>query len=61
MFDDDDVKKPKAHEIGMALDAMSVEELADRIVLLESEIARIKAMIGSKQKHKNEAASVFKI
>ena len=43
MFDDDEVKKPKGHEIGMILDAMSVEELTDRIALLEGEIARLRA------------------
>ncbi len=61
MFDDDEVKKPKGHEVGMNIDAMSVEELADRITLLEGEIARLKAAIAARQKHKSEAASVFKL
>jgi uncharacterized small protein (DUF1192 family) len=61
MFDDDEVKKPKGHEVGMNNDAMSVEELTDRIALLESEIGRLKAAIAARQKHKSEAASVFKI
>jgi len=60
MFDEDEVKKPRGHEIGMPLDAMSVEELADRIALLEGEIARIRAAIDSKQQHRSAAASVFK-
>ena len=60
MFDDDVPKKPKAHELGMLLDAMSVEELNDRIGLLEAEIARLKAAIELKQKSKSAAASVFK-
>ena len=60
MFDDDEVKKPKGHEVGMNIDAMSVEELTDRINLLESEIARLRAAIASRQKHKADAASVFK-
>ena len=60
MFDDDLPKKPKAHELGMALDAMSVEELKDRIGLLEAEIARLKAAIEHKQQSKSAAASVFK-
>ena len=61
MFDDDDKpKKPKAHDIGMLLDAMSIEELTDRIRLLEDEIARLRAAIESKQKSKSAAASVFK-
>ena len=61
MFDDDEVKKPKGHEIGMLLDAMSVEELADRIALLESEIARLRAAIESKRKSKSAADAFFKI
>lgn len=61
MFDDDDApKKPKAHEVGMPIDAMSVEELTDRIGLLEAEIARLRAAIAFRQKHKSDAASVFK-
>lgn len=61
MFDDDQVKKPKAHEIGMLLDAMSVEELSERIALLEGEIARLKAAIESKQKSKSAADALFKL
>ena len=60
MFDDDLPKKPKAHELGMLLDAMSVDELNDRIGLLEAEIVRLRAAIELKQKSKNAAASVFK-
>ena len=59
MFDDE-VKKPKGHEVGMPIDAMSVEELADRIGLLEAEIARLKAAIAARQKSKSDAASVFR-
>ena len=60
LFEDDEVKKPKAHEVGMVLDAMSVEELSDRIALLEAEIARLKAAVESKKKSRDAAASVFK-
>lgn len=60
MFDDDLPKKPKAHELGMVLDAMSVEELADRIGLLEAEIARLKLAIDGKKKSRDAAAAAFK-
>ena len=60
MFDDDLPKKPKAHEIGMPLDAMSVDELTERIGLLEDEIARLRAAIERKVQHKSAAADVFK-
>jgi uncharacterized small protein (DUF1192 family) len=55
------VKKPKGHEIGMVLDAMSVEELSDRIGLLENEIVRLRAAIDSKRKSKSAADAFFKI
>lgn len=62
MFDENDaVKKPTGHEIGMVLDAMSVEELADRIALLESEIARLRAAIEAKKKSKSAADAVFRL
>lgn len=60
MFDEDLPKKPKVHDIGMVLDAMSVEELTDHIGLLEAEIARLKAAIEAKKKSRDAAASVFK-
>lgn len=60
MFDDNEVKKPKGHEVGMILDAMSVEELTDRISILESEISRLRAAIDSKLKSKSAADAVFK-
>ncbi len=59
MFDDE-VKKPKGHEVGMPIDTMSVEELTDRIGMLEAEIERLKAAIAARQKSKSDAASVFK-
>ncbi len=60
MFDDNEVKKPRGHEVGMILDAMSVEELTDRISILESEISRLRAAIDSKLKSKSAADAVFK-
>ena len=61
MFDDDEVKKPKGHEIGMRLEAMSVDELHDRIGMLEAEIVRLKTAIESKQKSKSAADAFFKL
>ena len=59
MFDDDEVKKPKGHEVGMRLDAMSIEELTDRIAMLESEIVRLRAAIESKRGSKSAADAMF--
>jgi uncharacterized small protein (DUF1192 family) len=61
MFSDDEVKKPKGHEIGMVLDAMSVEELTERIAMLEGEIERLRIAIESKRKSKSAADAFFKI
>ena len=61
MFDDDQVKKPKLHEVGMPIDTMSVEELLARIGLLEGEIARLKAAIEARQKTRSAADALFKL
>lgn len=60
MFEDEDAKKPTAHEVGMPLDTLSVEELTDRISLLEHEIARLRAAIEEKGKNRSQADSIFK-
>ena len=61
MFDEDQVKKPKGHEVGMNIDTMSVEELTDRIGVLESEIARLKDAIAARQKTRSAADALFKL
>lgn len=60
MFDDE-VRKPKGHEVGMPIDTMSVEELNDRIALLRHEIARLEEAIAARQKTKAAADSLFKL
>jgi uncharacterized small protein (DUF1192 family) len=60
MFDDDQVKKPKTHEVGMPIDTMSVDELNDRIGLLREEIARLEAAVAARRKTKDAADSLFK-
>ena len=61
MFDDEDRKKP-ADEllIGADLASVSVDELEERITLLEAEISRIRAEIVSKQATKASAENFFK-
>ena len=59
-MDDDVIKKPMAHEVGMALEAMSVDELENRIGLLEGEIARLKAAVEARGATRKAADSVFK-
>ena len=58
--DDDRPKKKIAHEIGADLSLVSVEELRERITLLQEEIARLEADISRKQASKSAADAVFK-
>lgn len=60
MFDDEPVKKPKTHEVGMPLDTLSVDELTERIALLQGEIGRLEAAIEARKKTKDAANSLFK-
>lgn len=60
MFDDDEVKKPKAHEVGMPIETMSVDELTDRIGMLRAEITRLEAAIVARKQTKDAADSLFK-
>lgn len=60
MFDED-VKKPKGHEVGMSIDTMSVEELAERIGLLEAEISRLRGAIDARGATRRAADAAFKL
>ena len=65
LFDDADpfgaVRKPAAvHEVGQALDALSVAELAERIEILQAEIKRLEAMRASKEASRSAADAFFK-
>jgi len=57
---DDAPKKPANMVIGENLDAISVAELEQRILALDSEILRLKAEIAKKQASRNAAAAFFK-
>ena len=59
MFDEE-IKKPKGHEVGMPIDTMSVEELNERIALLEDEIGRLKAAINDRVATRKAADAAFK-
>lgn len=54
-MDEDEVKKPTAHVVGMVLDLMSVDELEARIALLEDEIERLRN--AKAQRHQSRAAA----
>ncbi|MET3924068.1 DUF1192 domain-containing protein [Devosia sp. 2618] len=59
MFEEE-IKKPKGHEVGMPIDTMSVEELTERVGILESEIARLKLAIEARGATRKAAESAFK-
>jgi len=58
--DDDRPRKKISHEIGQDLSLLSVEELAERIALLGSEIERLEAASAKKRASKDAANSFFK-
>jgi uncharacterized small protein (DUF1192 family) len=58
--DDDKPRKKITHEIGQDLYLLSVEELTERIALLNSEIERLKDAITKKRATKDAASSFFK-
>jgi len=58
--DDDRPRKKISHEIGQDLSLLSVEELAERIVLLKGEIERLEAASAKKRASKDAANNFFK-
>ena len=58
--DDDKPRKKVIHEIGQDLYLLSVEELNERIALLNSEIERLQQAAAKKRASKDAANSVFK-
>lgn len=62
MFEDENApKKKRVHEVGMPIDTMSVDELEERIGMLEGEITRLREAISARRKTKDEANSLFKL
>ncbi len=62
MIDDDFRPRRPApeHEIGQKLDALSVEDLSERIALLRQEIERLEAARSAKQTALEAAGAFFK-
>ena len=58
--DDDRPRKKISHEIGQDLSLLSVEELTERIALMNAEIERLQAAMAKKRASKDAAASFFK-
>ena len=58
--DDDKPRKKITHEIGQDLSLLSVEELAERIALMQQEIERLQTAASKKRASKDAANSFFK-
>jgi uncharacterized small protein (DUF1192 family) len=64
--DDEDIlgapprRKPASHEIGQSLDELSVQELEDRIAVLQAEIKRLEEARKAKHASASAAAAFFK-
>ena len=60
MDEDDRPKKKVAHEIGQDLALLSVEEIAERIKLLQDEIGRLEEALAKKRASRSAADQFFK-
>ena len=60
MEDDDRPRKKITHEIGQDLSLLSVEELAERVALLKTEIGRLEEAATKKRASRDAANSFFK-
>jgi len=58
--DDDKPRKKISHDIGQDLSLLSVEELTERIGLMNSEIARLQEAVTKKRASKDAANAFFK-
>ena len=58
--EDDRPKKKPVHEIGQDLALLSVEELSDRIALLNDEVGRLRAALEKKRASRSAADQFFK-
>ena len=60
-FADEPRRVASAHEIGQDLSMLSIDELDERVEILEREIARIKETRAGKENSRAAASAFFKI
>lgn len=60
LFDDAPVERAVPHRIGEDLATLSINELHERVALLEAEIGRLRDAITSKTASRSAASSFFK-
>ena len=60
-MEEEPIRRPKTiHELGSDLSLLSVGELRERVAALKEEIARLEAVIRSKESSKDAADTFFK-
>ena len=60
-MDEEPVRKPpKAHELGADVTLLSVEELKERIAVLQAEVARLEGAVRAKEASRSTADTFFK-
>ena len=60
-IDDDKPKRPASHDVGSDLSSLSIEELEQRIALLQDEIARLETEKQKKAVDRRTADSLFRL
>lgn len=60
VWDDERAVKPPVHQIGQDLSSLSVEELKERIALLEGEIVRLRDALAAKTDVRSAADALFR-
>jgi len=60
IFDDDRKQVKRQHEIGQDVSLLSVADLAERIELLKSEIARLEQELAARGSTKQAAEALFR-
>ena len=60
LFDGDEPRQTKAHEIGERLDGLSIDDLDHRIGILRAEIDRLEDEKRSTMKTRDAASAAFK-
>jgi uncharacterized small protein (DUF1192 family) len=58
--EDDRPKRKPVHEVGQDLSLLSIEELSDRIALLNDEVTRLQAALEKKRASRSTADQFFK-
>ncbi len=60
-FADEPREAPSAHQIGQDLSMLSIDEIDERITMLEREIARLREMKAGKENSLAAASAFFKL